>query len=365
MTLPPAGSTPEPTPTLDATATQPPILIEPVSPAEEPALLALYERLLRAGPRIVALYRWRRAAEAASGGFIPYAAREGEAMVGAVSAWPVELARGGMRIPAAWQCDSIVDPALRGRGIAKRLVNALGARWELTLAKGTNPTMYALRKSVGFLDAPNREYLVRPLVALVSHGSWPRRLAAPLLYLSALVRGARAPRGTAGGALSIAPIERFSEEYDALADRMAGADEVTLVKRAAYLNWRYTTCPVRHYTLLEARAGGALRGAAVVRLPDERGGDGWIVDLIVDTRDDAAGMALLHAALAALRRGGAAWARTFATSQRARRWLAARGFIDSGQTPQFTYRVRGGAAGDDLTAAGWNIWHGDGDAELY
>ena len=106
-------------------------------------------------------WSWRQENETQNGGETVVIAKGDEKIVGSVGIVPASMTVDGYPIRAAWQQDSLVSPAMRGKGLGKRLVAKAAEGWDLILAKGTSEAMYGLRKSVGFLDVPNVGYMVR------------------------------------------------------------------------------------------------------------------------------------------------------------------------------------------------------------
>lgn len=330
-----------------------------IGPHEHPLLLEFYKLGHPNGVRIGTLYDWRVGDIEASGGIITIAARHGSQIVGAISLIPLELGLGGSRTPGAWHADTLVAASHRGRGIARKLVDVSAAGLPLVAAKGTQPVMYTLRKSMGFQDAPNSTYLLRALSPISLSGSFRKRLAVLILYLISLFRRETCAPPT----LQTRIVTRFDPDFDLLCGRILLGREATPVKSSRYLNWRYTECPGRRYLIVRAEdQEGQLRGGAVVRPNARPYRDAWLVDMVVDVDDQEAQLALLHTCIAELRHRKASCIKTFSTSPTIRRCLMRQGFRDTGISPRFTYRVAPDAV--HLARAPWNIWHGDGDTEL-
>ena len=332
--------------------------VRPIRTEEIAELLAFYRANFGAGGRVAELFQWRATAPEAANA--PWGAWLGSDLVGTVNSVRLRLAGNGELIEAAWQQDSIVSPAARGKGVAKALVDAAAAGWPLVLAKGTTTAMYGLRKSVGFRDAENHTYMFRVLRPFVA-GSLYRRLGAPLLYLKAEAR--RQPKAPPD--LVLREVAKFGEQYDDLARQQLSGRQRGPYKTSAYLNWRYVDCPIRKYLLVEATRGGRLAGAAVLRLPTTESGDAWLVDLVASLDDEIIGRELVASSIRAARQRGASLLRTFASSRQARRHLFAAGFVDTPETPHFTFRPQSVGADVVPPSADWSFWHGDGDAELY
>jgi GNAT superfamily N-acetyltransferase len=334
------------------------IAIRTASDADRPALESLYREFLPGGERVVRVFRWRDRGAPASGGNHPALAFEGDALCGVVNAVHVTLASRGERVAAAWQGDSLVHPGWRGRGLGKRLVNAAGHGRAILVAKSTSPSMYGLRKSLGFVDLANAEYLVRALRPWPP-GSLPRRAALARLWLRSL---AVSPPPIPAD-VELAPLGRFDAAFDDLAERVAAREEVAPVKTAAYLAARYSGAPDRAYLITRADTRAGLVGAVVLRPPAEPGGDAWLVDLVAEP-DDPGAAALVALALRAAHAAGAGALKTFATAPAARRLLFAFGFVATRVSPRFTCLVRDARLAD-WPARPWNVWHGDSDGELY
>jgi hypothetical protein len=324
-----------------------------------PHLFEFYADALPAADRTRALYEWRLRDVYASGGIRTIIARSGPRIVAATSIVPLRLGLQGSSIQAAWQQDTVVKNTYRGLGIGRKLVNLSAEGLPLVTSKGTLPAMYALKKGMGFHDVPRSNYLLRVLSPISTSGSLRKRLALPLLHVVAQLRAA----DHRSSALRTFLVSQFDTDFDSLCERITAGGEVTPVKNSRYLNWRYRECPVRSYLIIRTEDGdGHLRGAAVIRPNAEPYHDAWLVDMIVEINDREAHHALLNASFVELRRRKAACVRTFATSPTIRRSLADRAFLETADTPRFTYRFAEPLP--DFQAASWNFWHGDGDTEL-
>jgi hypothetical protein len=96
--------------------------------------------------------------------------------------------------------------------------------------------------------------------------------------------------------LEVREVPRFDAGADALFERLKTGHRLTLVKDAAYLNWRFADHPTRSYRLLECRDGERLRGLAVDTVGDfRRPRTSFVLELLVDPADTDALTALLAA----------------------------------------------------------------------
>lgn len=83
--------------------------------------------------------------------------------------------------------------------------------------------------------------------------------------------------------LDIRPVEGFDSSFDGLWSAIAESRTVTVVKNAAYLNWRYVKCPGRCYGRLAAYRGRSLEGLVIFRTTRPRY-EGFVLELLA--RDD-------------------------------------------------------------------------------
>jgi GNAT superfamily N-acetyltransferase len=338
-----------------------PIEIEPLSSGNQEQLLAFYAAHMDDWDRFQQLWEWRRERESNCGAEKAVLARAGSAIVGSVGVVPLTVTLAGSKFTAAWQQDSLVSPAARGKGVGKRLVEKGMEGCEITLAKGTSDAMYRLRKKIGFRDVPRSDYLLQAMRPRLD-ASGLNRSAVQLLFW---LWGKALPRPASPQNIQIYPIEGFDPGFDFLAEAICAENVLRPYKDHRYLNWRYFRCPGKDYTVLRAGDTQA-RGAVVLSMSNSDRGSGWVVDLICRSDDTACALALIGKAMAHFRSKHATTVWVFATHPRARRWFQRFGFLPTGQSPRFTYLVSGaGSSRPGVSERLWNFWHGDGDNELY
>jgi len=179
---------------------------------------------------------------------------EGERCVAVYAVEPVRCILRGEPVLAGLQTDMAVAPELRTGLGGSRLILAVGEAYQRTFLNGTKPIEW------GF---PEPE-LQRVCVAHLKVGV--------LRDVCFLVRKAGRDLPARAGAPDITPVARFSSTADELWQRCAPELGTATVRDARYLNWRYAEHPDVPHVLLEARAGGLLRGLAVLRVggPDPR-----------------------------------------------------------------------------------------------
>jgi len=96
--------------------------------------------------------------------------------------------------------------------------------------------------------------------------------------------------------VTVERVERFGPDADVLWNAYEAAVEVSLVRNAVYLDWRYAACPEVDYALLLARGSdGAPRGLAVARGDFIGTRDAVLCDWVVPVQDRDAARALLAA----------------------------------------------------------------------
>lgn len=328
---------------------------------DEKDFLNFYAKGLKRWGRFRELWEWRQNGLPHSGGETAVIAREDGAIVGSVGIVPANLICAGKYIRASWQQDSMVSPRMRGKGLGKQLVNAGLEEWPLAMAKGTNEAMYHLRKSIGYEDVPNSDFLLKVLNPRLRIRK-PKETLAECAF--SIIRSV-IPSPPSEALSKVKEIEKFDGSFDLLADRLSLDNVLRLHKDQGYLNWRYFRCPGRKYKVL--RVGGEQTyGAVVLNISIEESDEGWIIDLICAPGEKGYAFALLSAAMNYFEDQGVSRIWTFATLPEKRRWLRRFGFVGTGRTPRFTYRVQD----IDRHLIGlphlpWDFCHGDGDVELY
>jgi hypothetical protein len=114
-----------------------------------------------------------------------------------------------------------------------------------------------------------------------------------------------AARTAAPGGFSCRDVDRFGPAVDALFARLGPAERFTLVKDAAWLNWRYADHPRQRYRLFECWKDGELRAIGVDTIGHLlRPNTSFLVDWLVAPSDHDALVAIVaHAETAACRAG--------------------------------------------------------------
>ena len=183
------------------------------------------------------------------------------------------------------------DAAFRRRGVFstlelrnERLAGEAGIPLRITFPNAASHRVFV--GDLGWRDLPGRRLWARPL-----------RTAAVVRYLARRASDAggmrpAAPHPSHRAGVTVAPLERFDEQTDALW-REAAAGENQFVRDATFLNWRYVDSP-RDYRRFAAYAGSRLVGFVVMGHTIKHGvSSGFVADLVTSPDDEAASVALL------------------------------------------------------------------------
>ncbi len=216
----------------------------------------------RLGPDVFA---WKMRPPAGDGR-VAMVERDG-AILSTCSAYPVRLASGERRVGGWHLCDAATAEEARGQGLFHRVLATLGA----SVPADERPFAFPNGQSRGAFDR---------------HG-YHAAVEVPL-WFRPVIGAPRPPDG-------LTPVERFDEEHDRFADRVAAGAGLAPLKDAAYLTWRYLAHPFFRYRCYELREGGALRGVLVLHRMEARGRVSlWVMELLAV--DPAARRALAQAA---------------------------------------------------------------------
>jgi predicted N-acetyltransferase YhbS len=328
----------------------------PVQSVDIEDLMAFYKGNLRTWKQHKHYWSWRQEKNPYLHGALAVMARFSGKIVGSVAINPVTITAAGRRMNASWQQDSLVLSSVRGRGVGRRLIEEAGRNFELILAKGTSESMYALRKSAGFQDVANANYLVRIEEPRTLKGRIQEGIAEYLIALWRLV----APRPRIVSDIEVQRVDAFDSSFDALAESLARENILRIFKDRQYLDWRYIQCPGKKYVIY--RAGGKeARGAIVINMTGER--EGWILDLISLSSDIQCIDALLARAVDHFKANQVARIWVFSTLTSVRKRLYRFGFSPTPKNPRFTYAWNNTDKTNGVPL--WDMWHGDGDIELY
>jgi GNAT superfamily N-acetyltransferase len=347
-----------------------PVTVERRLSGDAEELFRLYQEVFGEGLTSSSRTRWRwqylENPLTPEEGIQIWVAREGEALLGQYASMPVRLFWGGHEVRSSWGMDVFLRPEARGKGIGALLFTTWSGHVEVALGLGLTPSSYGLFKKLRYDDVgpvPFFQKILDPrAIARRRLGPW-LGTGAGVALRAALAVGwperARPP-----DAVTVAPITRFGPEYDTLWERCRGGYAMCVRRDAAYLNWKYVSCPTRRYALHEARRSGTLAGFAVSRHEDYQGLRlGWIVDVFADPADATTKDALLGAVLRDFRDNGVARAQAFSMNTALGADLRRRGFAAARSPMQFCVRAKIPSAGVFAEPGRWHVVFGDSDMD--
>lgn len=219
---------------------------------------------------------------------------DGDRVAATLGHLPVDFLVNGRRTPSRFTHDLLVDPAYRGKGLAKKIVSNAHVDGEF-LPGGmwmTGPC-HKIHLDCGFDDAQPlapRTLVLDPdtFVERKSFSGVRRLLAKPA---TALIRARALSRARtrirSGGGYSSRVVDSFPEELDPVWLELLRGYGAGLVREARYLNWRYTRHPVLDYRIRVAERNGRPAGYIVWRLApgSESEKRAVITDFLVDKGD--------------------------------------------------------------------------------
>jgi GNAT superfamily N-acetyltransferase len=253
--------------------------------------------------------------------YIPvWIALQGDRVVGQIALQPSLLRLGMEAIPASWIVDVMVDQAHRGRGLGRRINDAIVASGRLLVTLTMAPATRSIMEAAGCVTLPPVQQMVRlnhlsgaSVAALLkriadNRARWQRpislfnrSLMGPVLLARALSLVARFRRGAVPG--SSLPMREIAAFDAATIERLAGglATKVgaSFDRSASFHRWRFNDAPDLDYRFAEvdapARALVTWRLPRPVELPI-----GTLVDLLADPADGTALRAGIDHAITAM-----------------------------------------------------------------
>jgi hypothetical protein len=205
------------------------------------------------------------------------------------------------------------ETGLAGRGIAEALFDAPLADG-VQLGKHISNTMRAVISRIGFEEVANsgslhrRVSLRRRLARGI--GVVPTALIAPLANLTL----PRLPHLRLARDVGILD-GPFDPRFDQLWDRLCALFPAVTLRDRATLQWRYRQHPLFDYRVLTLTEGAGLRGYLIYsQFERDRRLRAKIVDLFADPADDEAMLALLGAALRAMKQNAVERVEAFAST---------------------------------------------------
>lgn len=259
-------------------------------------------------------------------------------IVGVSLRWVSQIQVGGEVFEQDSAIDQAILPAMQGRGLGGKLVSFTHARAieysDMAFGSGSNnPSMAGLfdRVDPTLVEYPvtvwTRPFGLRSFVGRHRVGG----IAHLLRSLASRLRrrgGSSAPLP----GVEIEPLERFDERVDGLWAAVSPSFQVSLVRDAARLNWRYGDPRAGRSVVFGATEAGRLVGYVVAK---RSGSWAQILDLVCDPARPELGSRLLDRACESMRADGArgldCWLSSGDPLEPA---LSGAGFLDSGEVRQ-------------------------------
>ena len=240
-------------------------------------------------------------------------------IVGQYAGTPMRFQHEGEIVQALHGCDVMTAPDFRGRGVLTALGTVARDAWAdsgITLVTGLHYGGWGSRRHfLGWREQFRALHLWRPIrldrivrriLPLPPLGS---RLAAAI-GAAWMWMTTRSPE-PATADITVVTVSRPGPQFDTLWRRIGRDYESLVVRDRVWVTYRYADAPDGHYRIMLATRGEDPMGYIVIRVPEDRGRVGLIVDLFASAGDEVTRSKLVRAALAALDEAGAHSVRTY------------------------------------------------------
>jgi hypothetical protein len=216
---------------------------------------------------------------------------------------PVEVSTPYGRYTAMVSVDTMTDPDFRRRGLLTRGAKFAYRHWAeagIPYAFGIDNDSWGSRhEALGWLPICKLSCLIRPLrLGALINRRVKNRLAATLVpnrtisFLHDAVWTAVTPNDRS---LEIRTVERADAAFDRLWEACSPERPVSVVKNAAWVNWRFLDAPNTRHRVLAAWRHGQLAGYAAYRRPIDAGESiAYLSEVLVKDRDTHALGALVR-----------------------------------------------------------------------
>jgi len=230
-------------------------------------------------------------------------------IIGHYALCPIRMKVDGKEIIGSFSLDTMVHPDWGGRGIFVDLANAVydaaaGSGIPLTYGFPNENSYHGFINKLGWTDLCKAlPILVKPIsIRSLIRSRFENERSAQFadllaragywLYTSGSIREPSA------GNYYVRRVEYFGREADLLWERSSSIARISVIRDAAYLNWRFVHNPTEEYCILYAEQAGELSGYAVLKLVDDLGIKiGYVVDLLALPEEETIVYALMKAAL--------------------------------------------------------------------
>lgn len=343
-----------------------------------PSLFDLYRKVMTFPPSesVEEYWHWRFWQNPIDHGIRPpfWVVKHESRVVGAMAQVPVILEVEGHPIRSYWTADLMVDPEVRGLGLAKRIFNQYREANDIVLSTGYPPDSVTSRvaRSVGFRSFPAFSYLFKfyNLKPILARLPWASPVAGCLSELSRPFLGKIGWRWrTAPAGILLREISRFDHAFDILWRRVAGEISVAVRRTHETMNWRYFDNPFFEYKTIGAWYHEELLGCVVLKVAHaETFTYGTIPEIIVPKGESAIQECLLGCAMEAFHRAKVDVVKSLMSPPHLERLLRRAGFIAIGRSIDFVFSFRPDIPDTNfaslLKRGGWYFTKGDSDLDI-
>ena len=282
--------------------------MRPYREGDEKSIIELYESVFNIEMPL-AKWVWRYLENGIDLKLIMLAEAAAGNIIGQYALCPVRMKVDGNELVGSFSLDTMVHPDWGGRGVFVELANAVYR----AAAEHGIPLTYGfpnVNSHHGFVNRLEWMDLCKTLPILVKPIKMKRLIKSRFenegitRLLDSLARAGywlyrRGPsRKRSCGSYRVRRVEYFSGATDLLWERSNSIARVSVIRDAAYLNWRFARNPTEEYCILYAEHGGELAGYSVLKLVDDFGiRVGYVVDLLALPEDEAIVYALMETAL--------------------------------------------------------------------
>lgn len=278
------------------------------------------------------------------------------ALAGLCAYIPFTLRARGREFSSAWFVDFYVLQECQGRGLGRRLTQAVQERFAITASLSQTAMAWRVFQKMGWHERTRVTLYMNPFPA-----PWTFRRPPPAVRISTHPIAAGLP---------------VAADLDRLWARVRDRYQVIACRDSASILRRYTSQGDRRYVLLCGHQGEQCAGYMIVRavrsvVANSRRAEGLVVDYLVHPEDRRTFAALLGQAVSVLRDEGAGRMYCISSSPRCQRALAAHGFLSPaaplvgrllrGNTKWLTYYSRADAG--PIDPAAWFLTIGDCDID--
>lgn len=265
-----------------------PTAVRPYRPDDLDAVADLYRRAYRGDlARRRQAFQWIQEGNPQRDPDVAYLLyRDADRVDGYLGLMPVRLYVGGDPLAAAYCQEALVDPEVRGRGIATTLFEVGNRTPRPMMSLWHNERIVSLLGKTGWTRVgplPTIRRIYR-LDRLAASRVGPRALRAIVGLVASGHRLLQRATPPVPGEYVIEKVTHFGPEFDDLFQVAASQLRVIADRGRDTLDWKYSSVPHQHYHIAAVRRGGHLCAYGVLRVQQDPNGirKGLIVDVLGD-----------------------------------------------------------------------------------